>query len=86
MSQFLTVHWAYVNRVGYEDGLAFAGGSYISDPFGELLLDGEENREAIYRVDLPLAAVRRARTLTPLLRDEKPELVLMQLSDIVRTK
>jgi len=86
LSQFLTVHWAYVNRVGYEDGLAFAGGSYVSDPFGELLLDGEENKEAIYRVDLPLAAVRRARTLTPLLRDEKPELVLMQLSDIVRTR
>jgi len=86
LSQFLTVHWAYVNRVGYEDGLAFAGGSYVSDPFGELLLDGEENKEAIYRVDLPLAAVRRARTLTPLLRDEKPELVLMQLSEIVRTR
>ncbi len=84
LSQFLTVHWAYVNRVGYEDGLAFAGGSYVSDPFGELLLDGEENKEAIYRVDLPLAAVRRARTLTPLLRDEKPELVLRHLRDLIR--
>ncbi len=84
LSQFLTVHWAYVNRVGYEDGLAFAGGSYVSDPFGNLLLDGGENVEAIYRADLPLSALRRARTLTPLLRDEKPELVLRHLEEIVR--
>ena len=85
LSQFLTVHWAYVNRVGYEDGLAFAGGSYVADPFGELLLDGEENVEAVYRVDLPLGAVRRARTQTPLLRDEKPDLVWRHLGRIVES-
>lgn len=85
LSQFLTVHWAYVNRVGYEDGLAFAGGSYVSDPFGDLLLDGEENAEAVYTAELPLSALRRARTLTPLLRDEKPELVLKHLRDIARS-
>jgi NAD+ synthase (glutamine-hydrolysing) len=84
LSQFLTVHWAYVNRVGYEDGLAFAGGSYVADPFGNLLLDGAENVEAVYRAELPLAALRRARTLTPLLRDEKPELVLRHLDRILR--
>lgn len=86
LSQFLTLHWAYVNRVGYEDGLAFAGGSYVADPFGELLLDGAENREAIYRADLPLASLRRARTQTPLLRDEKPELVLRHLRDHLRER
>lgn len=84
LSQFLTVHWVYVNRVGYEDGLAFAGGSYVADPFGELLLDGEENKEAIYRVDLPLSSLRRARTQTPLLRDEKPDLVLRHLMELVK--
>jgi len=83
LSQFLTVHWAYVNRVGYEDGLAFAGGSYVADPFGNLLLDGAENVEAIYRVDLPYSTLRRARTQTPLLRDEKPELVWRHLGKIV---
>ncbi len=83
LSQFLTVNWLYVNRVGYEDGLAFAGGSYVSDPFGNLLLDGDENVEAVYRVDVPLAALRRARTLTPLLRDEKPEMVLKHLQALV---
>jgi predicted amidohydrolase len=84
LSQFLTVHWIYTNRVGYEDGLAFAGGSYVADPFGNLLLDGAENVEAIYRADLPLSALRRARTLSPLLRDEKPELVLRHLREILR--
>jgi predicted amidohydrolase len=84
LSQFLTVHWSYVNRVGYEDGLAFAGGSYVADPFGNLLLDGEENVEAIYRADLPLASLRRARTQTPLLRDEKLDLVRRHLKKLVQ--
>jgi len=84
LSQFLTVHWAYVNRVGYEDGLAFAGGSYVADPFGNLLVEAAENTEGIYRADMPLSALRRARTLTPLLRDEKPELVLRTLREIIR--
>ena len=82
LSQFLTIHWSYVNRVGYEDGLAFAGGSYVADPFGNLLLDGAENVEAIYRADLPLASLRRARTQTPLLRDEKVDLVLKHLRQL----
>ena len=84
LSQFLTVYWVYVNRVGYEDGLAFAGGSYVADPFGNLLLDGAENREALYTVRTPFAALRRARTLTPLLRDEKPHLVLDHLRRLTR--
>jgi len=84
LSQFLTVYWVYVNRVGYEDGLAFAGGSYVSDPFGNLLLDGAENREEISLVETPYSALRRARTLTPLLRDEKPHLVLKQLRALER--
>ena len=83
LSQFLTVNWVYVNRVGYEDGLAFAGGSYVSDPFGNLLLDGGENVEAVYATSINLGAVRRARTATPLLRDEKPELVARHLNALL---
>lgn len=84
LAQFLTVHWAYVNRVGYEDGLSFAGGSYVADPFGSILLDGDENVEAVYRADLPFSALRRARTQTPLLRDEKPDMVLRHLREIAK--
>jgi predicted amidohydrolase len=79
LSQFFTVFWVYVNRVGYEDGLAFAGGSYVADPFGNLLLDGAENEEAVYLARTPHSSLRRARTLTPLLRDERPHLVLEHL-------
>ncbi|MEJ2367282.1 MAG: nitrilase-related carbon-nitrogen hydrolase [Acidobacteriota bacterium] len=82
LSQFLTVHWVYVNRVGYEDGLAFAGGSYIAGPSGDILLDGEENKEDVYQVELSLPALRRARTLTPILRDEKRHVVLEHLKRI----
>ena len=84
LSQFLTVYWVYVNRVGYEDGLAFAGGSYVADPFGNILLDGAENEEAVYLIRTPHSALRRARTLTPLLRDEKPHLVLEHLKRMMK--
>lgn len=86
LAQFLTVHWVYVNRSGYEDGLAFAGGSYAADPFGNLLLDGAENEEAAYGVEIRPSDVRRARTLTPLLRDEKPHLVLGELEALLHRR
>jgi predicted amidohydrolase len=79
LSQFFTIYWVYVNRVGYEDGLAFSGGAYVADPFGNILLDGAENEEAVYVVRTPHSALRRARTLTPLLRDERPQVVLEHL-------
>ena len=37
-------------------------------------------------VDVALAALRRERIATPLLRDERPEIVLRQLERIVRER
>jgi predicted amidohydrolase len=63
---------AYVNRIGVEDSLVFAGGSGAWDPRGEPLpskvIDlGREGRLLAY--DLPLQDFRHFRPMRPVLRD-----------------
>lgn len=66
---------AWANRVGFEDGVAFSGGSALFGPDGRLrtTLDGLEEGEL--SVSLTSAELHRARQRTPLLRDGRPELV-----------
>jgi len=73
----------YVNRVGCEDGVTFAGGSLVVDPFGReaAALDTLDAGRLV--TDLDLRACERARVQTPLRRDEKPWLVLRDLQHIV---
>jgi len=72
----------YVNRVGSEDGVMFAGGSRVVDPLGReaAALTGLEpgRLEAV----LTSEALRRARVSTPLRRDEKPWIVARELSKL----
>ena len=70
-AQMQTVFVAYVNRVGFEDGVNFAGGSCVFDPLGECLADGPLLEDGLVVCDLERSALRRARTLYPLLRDER---------------
>lgn len=67
---------AYSNRVGWEDGIGFGGGSALFGPDGRQVarLDGFEPGHL--DVDLSAAALRRARQATPLRRDERPSLLL----------
>src|SRR5512143_1659485 len=64
------------NRVGFEDGLNFWGGSTIYDPDGELLVQAPYFEEALTVATLDLGQVQRTRKRVPLLRDERPELTL----------
>ncbi|MFQ3669823.1 MAG: carbon-nitrogen hydrolase [Verrucomicrobiia bacterium] len=62
---------ASVNRVGPEGSLNFWGGSFVSDPFGELLHLAPHDREETFLVDCPLAEVDRTRRHWPFLRDRR---------------
>ena len=74
-AQLFTTYLAYCNRVGYEDGVNFWGGSRVVDPEGHL--DGEpagrEEAMPLHRLDL--GALRRARIANPMLRDERHDIV-----------
>jgi len=84
MSYFSTVFVLYANRVGIEDGVTFAGGSFVFAPGGRLVgraayLDPEL---LLRRVDL--SAVRDARKKWLFKRDEKPDVVLRSLERAAR--
>lgn len=73
----------YANRVGYEDGWAFQGGSFVCAPTGELVARAKSLKEEILVADLPDRILRRARANAPLLRDEKPDLVRREIDRIL---
>jgi predicted amidohydrolase len=72
----------HANRVGYEDGLNFWGGSTVFDPDGELLVKGLYHQEALTLAEIDLNQLHRTRARLPLLRDERTSLVLRELNRI----
>ncbi len=73
----------HVNRVGYEDGLNFWGGSTVFDPSGELLIKGPYHQEALTLLEVDLNQLHRTRALLPLLRDERTALVMREMTRIL---
>lgn len=73
----------HVNRVGYEDGLNFWGGSTVFDPSGELLVKAPYHQEALTSVEIDLNQLHRTRAMLPLLRDERTGLVMREMGRIV---
>lgn len=82
-AQLQTQFVAWVNRVGFEDGINFAGGSCVVDPFGDTLALGRTIMEDLVICDLPRSALRRARTLYPLLRDERLPVLAREVQRIM---
>jgi len=81
-SGLFTSFFAHANRVGFEDGLNFFGGSTVFDPDGRMIAQSPYNDEALTLSEIDLAQLRRTRIRLPLLRDERPEIVLNALNKI----
>jgi predicted amidohydrolase len=73
-AQLFTSYLLYCNRVGFEDGISFWGGSRVVGPDGRLLDDPAGGDECLVTHRIDLAAVRRARIANPLLRDERHDI------------
>ena len=73
----------HCNRVGFEDGLNFWGGSTIVDPDGEIVIGGPFHEEALIVQKIDTGHLRRARSRLPLLRDERPALMADELQRIL---
>ena len=78
-AQFLTTFFLYCNRVGFEDGANFWGGSMVIAPNGDIVAQEEDADEALVTATLELGEVRRQRLANPLLRDERVELTINEL-------
>lgn len=83
-AQLFTCFLCYCNRVGYEDGTCFWGGSEVIAPTGDVLLKGPQLEEAFLHVDIDRREVRRERIANPLLRDERLDFTLRELKRITR--
>jgi predicted amidohydrolase len=75
-----------VNRVGFEDGLCFWGGSFVAGPGGEILAEAPQLDESLTLARLDLAELRRERIITPLGRDERLLLTLEEFKRIKRRR
>ena len=74
-----TVFVAHANRVGFEDGLNFWGGSTIFDPNGELVVRAPDFEDSLTVSEIDLNQLHRTRARLPILRDERTSLVQREL-------
>ena len=85
-AQLTTSYVIFVNRVGVDESITFWGGSEVVSPTGQTVFAAPIHDEGLYLATLDPVAIRRERIATPLLRDERPEVVLRQLDDIMRDR
>jgi predicted amidohydrolase len=83
ISYFSTAFVFYVNRVGFEEGKAFAGGSFVFNPAGRVLARASNAGEELLLADLDLDEIREARKKWTFKRDDRPEIILQALERIV---
>jgi N-carbamoylputrescine amidase len=62
---------AAVNRVGTEGDIEFWGGSFVSDPFGEVIARASHAKEETLIVDCDMARIEHTRRNWPFLRDRR---------------
>jgi len=65
---------ALVNRIGKEDEMDFVGGSFVTEPTGEILSKAGTVREELLVIDCDLDRIDEMRRERPFLRDRRPEL------------
>src|SRR6188508_1153888 len=82
-AQLTTSFVIFCNRVGVDESISFWGGSEVIGPNGAALFSAPLYDEGLYMVDVPTADIRRERIALPLLRDERLELQVRELSRIV---
>ncbi|HET7701573.1 MAG TPA: nitrilase-related carbon-nitrogen hydrolase, partial [Candidatus Limnocylindria bacterium] len=79
-AQYLTLHVVFVNRVGHEDGIAFWGGSEVVAPDGSLVARAPDFEEHLLVAEIDRDLLARERDRNPLIRDERPDLVVGHLA------
>jgi predicted amidohydrolase len=78
-AQTFSLFIVYANRVGFEDGVGFWGGSEVVDPNGVRLAKAKYYDEDLIAAQINLKTARRQRVVSPLLRDENLDLTINEL-------
>jgi len=83
---FFNCRVLYCNRVGYEDGINFWGGSEVIAPSGEVMVRGSILEEDFVMATVEEGALRRERIFAPMMRDENMALTVKELRRIERER
>ena len=81
-AMFFNCRVLYCNRVGYEDGVNFWGGSQAVAPNGEVSARAQILEEDFLIAEIEEGALRRERIFSPLMRDESLSITLRELQRI----
>lgn len=65
------VYVVAANRTGIEGNMIFWGGSFIADPYGQLIQHADHDREEILFADLDMKKINETRIHWPFLRDRR---------------
>ena len=82
-AQLTTTFVVFCNRVGVDESISFWGGSEVIAPTGAAVLSAPLYDEGLFVAEIATADIRRERIGLPLLRDERPEFQVRELSRIV---
>lgn len=85
-ARLLSTYLAFCNRVGFEDGVGFWGGSTLVGPDGSVDAQAKLLEEDLVLAPVHENEVRRARRFSRHFLDEDPKLVASELERIIRRK
>lgn len=85
-AMFFNCRVLYCNRVGYEDGVNFWGGSEVVSPAGSVAARGKLLEEDMVVTRIDEGELRRERIFSPLMRDESLFVTLKELGRIDRER
>ena len=85
-AMFLNCRVLYSNRVGYEDGVNFWGGSEYIAPSGESIVRGSLLEEDFVTARVDEGSLRRERIFSPMMRDENLFVTLQELGRIAQER
>ena len=69
----------FVNRVGFEEGIGFMGGSSIKDPYGTTILSLPLLEETMGTKEIKTSLIEEARFKLPLRREEDVDLIVSNI-------
>jgi predicted amidohydrolase len=82
-AQLTTSMVVFCNRVGVDESISFWGGSEVVDPAGRTVFRAPLFEEGLFTIDVNPADIRRERIGLPVLRDERPELLVRELDRLI---
>jgi NAD+ synthase (glutamine-hydrolysing) len=85
-ARLLSSYVVFCNRVGFEDGVNFWGGSEVVAPNGDIVVQAAMFDEDIVFAEIQEQEVRRARRFSRHVLDDDPRLVQRELKRILKSR